>query len=110
MELLLDLLRQDPKKIPSPSRDQMMEMFYNAWEKTCSDVDNEQTFNSNMMTLAFDGSGDHFASKKLMDLVGEMLIFREQLLTSTALATIKKRRSEITKPEGVRYSPKQNCL
>ena len=74
MELLLDLLRQDPKKIPSPSRDQMMEMFYNAWEKTCSDVDNEQTFKSNMMTLAFDGSEDHFASKKLMDLVGEMLI------------------------------------
>ena len=63
MQLKLDLLRQDPKKIPSPSPDQMMEMFYNAWEKTCSDVDNEQTFKSNMMTLAFDGSEDRLASK-----------------------------------------------
>ena len=29
----------------------MMEMFYNAWEKTCSYVENEQIFKSNMMTL-----------------------------------------------------------
>ena len=54
----------------------MMEMFYNAWEKTCSDVDNEQIFKSNMMALDFNGSDDHLDSKKLIDLVGEeMLIF-----------------------------------
>ena len=70
MQLMLDLLRQNPKKIPAPFRYQMMEMFYDAREKTCSDVDNEQTFKSNMMTLAFDGSEDHLASKKLTDLVG----------------------------------------
>ena len=52
--------------------------------KTCSDVDNEQTFKSNMMTLGFDGSEDNLATKKLMKLVGEeMLIFKEQLLKST---------------------------
>ena len=68
-------------------------MFYNIWEKTCSDVDNQQTFKSNMMTLAFDGSEDHLASKKFMDLVGEeMLIFREQLLKHTVPATIKELR------------------
>ena len=76
--------------------------------ETCSDGDNEQTFKSNMMTLAFDGSEDHIASKKLMILVEEeMLIFREQLLTSTAPATTKELRSKITKPEGVRYNPKK---
>ena len=107
MQLMLDLLKQDPKKIPSPSRDQMMEMFYNAWEKTCSDVNCEQTYKSNMMTLAFDGSEDHLASKKLMDLVGEeMLVFREQLLKSTAPDTLKQLRSKITKPEGVGNNPK----
>ena len=28
MQLMLDLLRQVPKKIPSPSRDQMVEILY----------------------------------------------------------------------------------
>ena len=61
-----------------------------------------------MMTLAFDGSEDHLASKKLMNLVGEeMAIFREQLLKSTAPATIKEFRSKITKLEGVWYNPKK---
>ena len=86
----------------------MMEMFYSAGEKTCSDVDNEQTFKSNMMTLVFDGTEEHLASKKLMNLVEEqILIFWEQLLKSTAPATIKELRSKITKPEGVRYNPKR---
>ena len=75
----------------------MMELFHNAWEKICSDVDNGQTFKSNMMTLALDGSEDHFASKRVMDLVGkEMLVFREQLLKSTAPATVKELHSKIT--------------
>ena len=86
----------------------MMEMFYSAWEKTCSDVDNEQTFTSNKMTLVFDGSEEHLASKKLMDLVEEqILLFWEQLSKSTAPTTIKELRSKITKPEGVRYNPKR---
>ena len=108
MQLMLDLLRQNPKKIPAPFRYQMMEMFYDAREKTCSDVDNEQTFKSNMMTLAFDGSEDHLASKKLTDLVGEeMPIFRKHLLKSTTTALFKELRSTITKSEGVRYNPKK---
>ena len=61
-----------------------------------------------MMTFAFDGSEDHLASKKLKDLVGEeMLILREQLLKSTAPATIKELHSKITKAKGVRYNPKK---
>ena len=108
MQLMLDLLRQNPKKIPASFRYQMMEMFYDAWEKTSSDVDNEQIFKSNMMTLAFDGSEDHLASKKLTDLVGEeMLIFRKHLLKSTTTALFKELRSTITKSEGVRYNPKK---
>ena len=74
--------------------------------ETCSDGDNEQTFKSNMMTLAFDGSEDHIASVVLVE--EEMLIFREQSLTSTAPATTKELRSKITKPEGVRYNPEKD--
>ena len=71
---MLDLLKTDPTKIPAPTRDQMMEMFDKAWDKTCSDVDNEQAFKTNMMTLAFDGSEDHLASIKLMHLVGDEML------------------------------------
>ena len=60
------------------------------------------------MTLAFDGSEDHLASKKLTDLVGEeMPIFRKHLLKSTTTALFKELRSTITKSEGVRYNPKK---
>ena len=83
----------------------MMKLFYNAWEKTCSDFDNEQTFKLNIITFGFEV---HLASKNLMDLVGEeMLIFRNQLLKSTVIATIKEPHLKILKPEGVRYNPRK---
>ena len=105
MQLMLGLWWQDPKKISSPPQDQMMKLFYNAWEKTCSDFDNEQTFKLNIIRFGFE---DHLASKKLMDLVGEeMLIFRNQLLKSTVIATIKEPHLKILKPEGVQYNPRK---
>ena len=55
-----------------------------------------------MITLALDGSEDHLASRKLMDLIGkEMLEFRENLLSSKPAATLKELRAQIIKPEGV---------
>ena len=60
-----------------------------------------------MMTLAFDGSEDHLASKNLMDLVGkEMLAFREELMKSQTVSILKEVKKQIT-PEGVRRG-KQN--
>ena len=83
----------------------MMKIFYNAWEKICSDFDNEQTFKLNIITFGFE---DHLASKNLMDFVGEeMLIFRNQLLKSTVIATIKEPHLKILKPEGVWYNPRK---
>ena len=70
MELTLEKLQKD-KKIPQPTRDEMMNMFQKSWNETCAKVNNE-----NMITIVLDGSEDHLASKKLMDLVGtEMLEF-----------------------------------
>ena len=56
-----------------------------------------------MITLALDGSEDHLASKKLMDLIGkEMLEFREQTLSCKPAATLKELRVQMIKPEGER--------
>ena len=101
---MIDMLRENPTKIPAPSRDQMMSLFQESWKETLRQVDNEHVFRTNMITLALDGSEDHLASQKLMDLVGpEMLQFREELVTSEAVASLKELRKQMIKPEGVRY-------
>ena len=83
MQLMLYNLTENPNKIPQPSRDQIMQMFRNVWDEVytkiiCVDAYYKKT----MMTLAFNGSEDHLASKKLMDLVGKMLAFSEELIKS----------------------------
>ena len=56
-----------------------------------------------MITLALDGSEDHLASTKFMDLIGkEILEFREQLQSSKPAATLNKLRAQMINPEGVR--------
>ena len=43
-----------------------------------------------MITIALDGSEDHLASKKLMDLVGtEILEFQKMLLESKPVSTLR---------------------
>ena len=36
---MLDLLTENPDKIPQPSRNQMMQMFNDAWGELCDKVD-----------------------------------------------------------------------
>ena len=35
---MLEKLRQNPERIPSPSRDEMMKMFDALWAKVCVEV------------------------------------------------------------------------
>ena len=100
---MLEMLEKDPIKIPTPTRDQTMQMFQESWNETCGNVNNEFVFKTNMITLALDGSEDHLVSRKLMDLIGkEMLEFKENLLSSKPAATLKELRARMIKPEGVR--------
>ena len=71
---MIDKLREHPNNIPSPTRDDMMEMFNHAWEDTLQNVDGELQFKQNMTTITFDDSEDHLVNPKLMDLVGEDMI------------------------------------
>ena len=68
MSLMLEQLDNDPNKIPSPSRDEMMRMLLKAWELL--DVDTERKFKSLFVTNALDGSEDYLVSDKLYVLVG----------------------------------------
>ena len=92
MKLMLEMLEKDPIRIPTPTRDQMMQMFQESWNETCTNVNNKFVFKTNMITLALDGSEDHLASRKLMDLIGkEMLEFRENLLSSKPAPSYKNK-------------------
>ena len=86
---MLEQLNNDPNKIPSPSRDEMMRMLLKAWELL--DVDTEREFKSLFVTNALDGSEDYLVSDKLHALVGnEMVKFRTELMTSHPAKTLKE--------------------
>lgn len=109
MILMVERLKENPNKIPSPSRNEMMKLFDDAWGEVYERIDNVTAYKRNMITLPFDGSEDVLASRQLMDLVGvEMMEFRKELLNSEPPATIKELRKQIIKPEGVRYKDSTN--
>ena len=66
MKLMIDLFKEHPDKIPASNRDQM-KLFEESWKEVCEH--NVNAFKQNMLTLTFDGSEDHLASRKLVDLV-----------------------------------------
>ena len=76
---MLEQLNNDPNKIPSPSRDEMMRMLLKAWELL--DVDTEREFKSLFVTNAFDGSEDLVSDKFYALLGNEMVKFRTELMT-----------------------------
>ena len=103
-QLMLEKLRENPEKIPQPSRDEMVTMFQRAWDETIESTSNVHAFKQNLMTLAFDGSEDHLDKPQLMDLVGEeMKAFRVELLKSKPVANLSALRKLMIPPEGVKH-------
>ena len=87
MKLMLKQLNNDPRKIPSLSRDEMIHMPLKAWELL--DVDTESEFKSLFVTNALDGSEDYLLSNKLYALVeNEIIKFRTELMTSRPAKTL----------------------
>ena len=76
MKLMLDQLQKDATKIPSLSRNEMMQMLLQSWEQL--EIDVERDFKSLFVTNPLDGSEDYLVSDKLYSLVGdEMAEFRK---------------------------------
>eukprot|EP00794_Sanderia_malayensis_P013649 gene13649-15078_t len=99
MELMLRQLQSDPKKIPSPSRDEMMSMLNESF--SALDIDFCTRFKSLWVTNALDGSEDHMVSDKLFRLVGEDLVkYRNQLLKKPS--GLKEMIANIIPPKGIK--------
>ena len=105
---MIEQLRADPKKIPSPHRNEMMVML-NDTQKSV-DIDVSKGFKSLFLTNKFDGSEDFMVSDAVLDLVGKAMVgFRERLLKTTPPKTIKELIKTITPPKGVKTAkPSKN--
>ena len=77
--LMIEQLRADPKKIPQPSRDDMMRMLAESFNSLKIDVVNR--FKALWVMNALDGSEDYLGSERIIALVGSHLKeFRDELM------------------------------
>ena len=80
VKLILEQLEKDPIKIPSPSRNEMVSMLWQAWETL--EIDTKREFKSLFVTNALDRSEDYLGSDKLFALIGdEMVDFWKELIS-----------------------------
>ena len=98
---MIEKLRSNREKIPSPDRDELMAMATDAFKNIS--VDNVNAFKNLFFTNALDGSEDYKVSDKIWKLVGnEMKIFRDKLMTENSPNTLDGLLKKITPPKGVK--------
>ena len=92
MALMLKILEINKNKVPSPSREQMIEMLLGAWKET--NVDFNTAFKKLFVTKTSD---------KLFSLIGDdMLEYRRQLLNSEVPGNLQTVVKKLIPPKGVR--------
>ena len=101
--LMIEKLKENPDKIPSSSRDEIMKMYKAALEETIANVDVSNAFERNGLTIKFDGSEDQLVSSKLKALVwDEMKELHSVLLSKLHPTTLKKLEEVMIPPDGVK--------
>ena len=98
---MIEKLRSNKDKIPSPDRDELMAMATDAFKNIS--LDNVEAFKNLFFTNALDGSEDYKVSDKIWKLVGnEMKIFRDKLMTESSPKNLDDLLKKITPPKGVK--------
>ena len=101
--LMIEKLRANPEKIPTPNRDDVMQMFKSAWSDASGDVDSGFAFKRNALTIKLDGSEDHLVSSKLKALVWEEMVeFRTKLLDAPHPKNMRQLQAVMIPPDGVK--------
>ena len=100
---MIEKLRENPDKVPSPSRDEIMKMCKAAFKETIAKVDVSNAFKRNGLTIKLDGSEDHLVSSKLKVLIwDEMKEFSSVFLGKPHPTTLKKLEEVIVPPDGIK--------
>ena len=58
--LMIEKLQENPDKIPSPNRDEIMQILKSSWSDTIGKIDIHSAFKRNELTIKLDGSEDRF--------------------------------------------------
>lgn len=101
--LMIEKLTENPAKIPSPNRDEVMELCTTAFTEALNNTDISGAFKRNGLTIKLDGSEDHLVSTRLKALVWEeMKQFRSELLTKPNPPNLKRLEEVMIPPDGVK--------
>ena len=101
MELIMEKLRADKKKVPTPTREEMINMTVTPAKKI--DLNFAEVFKQLFVTNKLDGSEDCLVSDKLFDLIGsEMVESRKKLMESRSPDTIQAVIKNMIPPKGIR--------
>ena len=104
--LMMEQLEMRPDRVPSPSRDEVMDMLSTSLESL--DFDVTKALKENFIANALDGSEDIMVRDKIFSLVGEDIIrFRQELLNTPVTRLMRDMLASITPPEGVRIKSLQ---
>ena len=99
--LMMQQLKPNPKKIPQPSRDDMMRILVESFKSL--EIDVESCFEALWVTNALDGTEDYLVSERVMLLVGnKMKVFRNDLMKKKSPKNLKELLKLITPPKGVK--------
>ena len=101
MELMLKKLDNDKGKIPTPSRDEIMQMANEAMLNVS--VDKTKAFKELFFTNNLDGSEDFMVGDKLFRLIGlKVQEFRKKLMSEEPPKNLEELMRTITPPKGVK--------
>ena len=103
---MLDQLRDDPRDIPQPSRNEIMRMLVESFDSLEIDVVNR--FKALWVTNALDGTEDYLVSERIITLVGDQLKeFRDDLMKKESPKNLKQLLILVTPPKGVKRKDQQ---
>ena len=101
MEEMLNKLKGDRDKIPSTSRDDIINWVIEACKRV--DFDKERAFKSLFVTNALNGEEDYLVSDRIYSLVGdEVKKFRDELMTERNLKNVDELMKKIIPPKGIK--------
>ena len=106
--LMIDQLKANPKKIPQPSRDDIMRMLSESFETVETDVVTH--FKSLWVTNALDGCEDYLVSERKMLDVEKLEVFRKQLNKAESPENLKDLLKLITPPKGVQRKGEKTAV
>ena len=99
--LMMQQLKADPKKIPQPSRDDMMRILVKSFKSL--EIDAESRSKALWVTNALEGTEDCLVSGAVMLLVSnKMKVFRNDLMKKKSPKNLKELLKLITPPKVVK--------